>query len=81
MPILKVRLRDIRAQKIIVRTYRGSREALDELKSAILSDRAAHKPPGTAIHTPVPAGVKPGGFVASFLVADPLEIEDDPAKS
>jgi len=77
MPTLKVRIRDLAARKLRVRTYRGSREALEELRRSIVSDRAAHKPPGTAIHTPVPPGVTPGGLVASFLVADPLEIEED----
>ena len=78
MAIMRVKIRDIQVRKVRVRTYRGSREALAQLRADIIDDRAAHKPPGTAIHTPVPPGVQPGGLVASFLVVDPLVIEDDP---
>jgi len=77
MARLDVALEDFRTGQVRIVTYTGPREALGELMRDIIKDRKAHKPPGTAIHTPVPDGVTPGGFVASFLVMDPLTIIDD----
>jgi hypothetical protein len=74
---MDVAIEDFRTGRVKIVTYTGSREALEELKRDIVKDRKAHKPPGTAIHTPVPEGVTPGGFVASFLVMDPLTIVDE----
>ena len=74
MPEMKVRIRDIRTGEIRVRTYRGELPALERLKADIVKDRGSHKPPGTAIHTPVPPGVRPRALVPSFLVEDPILI-------
>jgi len=74
---MDVAIEDFRTARVKIVTYQGSRALLEELKRDILKDRAAHKPPGTAIHTPVPAGIEPGGLVASFLVMDPLTVTDD----
>ena len=76
MARMDVAIEDFRTGRVKIVTYRGPREALEELKRDILKDRGAHRPPGTAIHTPVPPGVEPGGFVASFLVMDPLTVVD-----
>ncbi len=77
MARLDVRIDDFKTGKIRVVTYRGPTESLLALRKEILKDRAAHKPPATAIHTAVPANVKPGGFVASFLVLDPLRVIEE----
>jgi len=74
MPEMKVRIRDIQTGKIRVRTYRGELRALERLKAEIMLDRGSYKPPGTAIHTPVPPGVRPRALVPSFLVEDPIVI-------
>ena len=77
MARLDVAIEDFRTARVKIVTYQGSKALLEELKRDILKDRAAHKPPGTAIHTPVPDGIEPGGFVASFLVMDPLTIVEE----
>ena len=77
MARMDVAIEDFKTGQVKIVTYQGSVKALEELKRDILKDRGAHKPPGTAIHTPVPDGITPGGFVASFLVMDPLTIVDD----
>jgi hypothetical protein len=77
MARLDVKIDDFKTGKVRVVTYRGPTDALLLLRREIRRDRAAHKPPGTAIHTPVPADVAPGGFVASFLVLDPLEVIEE----
>lgn len=77
MARMDVAIEDFQTGRVKIITYRGSKAALEELRRDILKDRAAHKPPGTAIHTPVPDGIEPGGFVASFLVMDPVTIVDD----
>ena len=77
MARMDVTIEDFRTGRVRIVTYRGSRELLEELKRDIIKDRGAHKPPGTAIHTPVPPGIEPGGFVASFLCKDPLKVVDD----
>jgi hypothetical protein len=77
MATLKIRIRDIQSGKLRLRSYRGPAVALRALKDDIAKDRKSHHPPGTAIHTPVPAGITPAGFVPSFLVVDPMEITED----
>jgi len=74
---MDVAIEDWQTGRVRIITYRGSKASLEELRRDIIKDRGAHKPPGTAIHTPVPEGIEPGGFVASFLVMDPLTIVDD----
>ena len=77
MAKLKVRITDVPTGKIRLRTYIGELAALERLRQDILKDRAGYHPPGTAIHTPIPPGVKPKSMVPSFLVRDPIEIEPD----
>ena len=72
-----VRVRDLASGGVRTKTYVGDRDVLEKLKTKIQRHRAAHKPPDTAIHTPVPKGVRPGGFIASFLVVDPIQIADE----
>jgi hypothetical protein len=74
---MDVAIEDFRTGRVKIVTYTGSTAALEGLKRDIIKDRAAHKPPGTAIHTPVPDGIEPGGFVASFLVMDPITVVED----
>ena len=77
MARMDVAIEDFRTGRVKIITYTGSRTVLEELKRDIMKDRQTHKPPGTAIHTPIPDGITPGGFVASFLVMDPLTIVQD----
>jgi hypothetical protein len=74
---MDVAIEDWQTGRVKIITYRGPKAVLEELRRDIIKDRGAHKPPGTAIHTPVPDGIEPGGFVASFLVMDPLTIVED----
>ena len=77
MATLELRITDIETGRTRLRVYRGPRIALEALKADIEGDRGGYGPPGTAIHTPVPPGVDPTGFVPSFLVVDPIVIRDD----
>jgi hypothetical protein len=77
MATLRVRIRDLASGKVRIRTYAGETALLEKLRKRIITHRAAHHPPDTAIHTEIPAGIRPGGRIASFLVVDPIELRED----